>query len=59
MVFISLDHLAEAFAQLDSPDRSRSIAAATMQNNPTPESASHSTIDKTVRPSVPLCDPHS
>jgi len=42
----SLDHLAEAFAQLDAPDRSRSIAAGPRHNNTTTESASLSTRDK-------------
>ncbi len=42
----SLDQLADAFAQLDAPNRSRSIAVGTRQNTATAESASLSTMDK-------------
>ena len=42
----SLDRLADAFAQLDAPNRSRSIALDTRQNTTTAESASLSTMDK-------------
>jgi len=42
----SLDRLPEAFAQLDAPNRSRSIAAGTKQNDTRAESASLSTTDK-------------
>ena len=42
----SLDHLAEAFAELDATHRSRSIAVGAQQNNTTAESASLSTTDK-------------
>jgi hypothetical protein len=42
----SLDQLPEAFAQLDAPHRSRSIAVGAKQNNTTAEGASLSTTDK-------------
>ena len=42
----SLDRLPEAFAELDAPNRSRSIAAGTTHNNTTVETASLSTMDK-------------
>jgi hypothetical protein len=42
----SLDHLAEAFAELDAPHRSRSIAVGAKQDNTTAETASLSTTDK-------------
>jgi len=42
----SLDRLAEAFAQLDAANRSRSIAVGAEQNAPMIESASLSTTDK-------------
>jgi hypothetical protein len=42
----SLDHLAQAFAQLDAGDRSCSIASKALPNLPTAESASLSSADK-------------
>jgi hypothetical protein len=42
----SLDRLAEAFAELDAPHRSRSIAVGAKQDNTTAETASLSTTDK-------------
>lgn len=42
----SLDRLADAFAQLDAGNRSRSIAAATKHRNTTVETASLSTRDR-------------
>ena len=42
----SLDRLADAFAQLDAGNRSRSIAAATKHRNTTVETASLSTLDR-------------
>ncbi len=42
----SLDRLADAFAQLDAANRSRSIAAATKHRNTTVETASLSTLDR-------------
>ena len=44
----SLDRLADAFAELDSANRSRSIAAGTTHNKPTVETASLSTRDKRI-----------
>ena len=42
----SLDRLPEAFAALDAPHRSRSIAVGAKQNSTTVETASLSAIDK-------------
>jgi len=42
----SMDRLAQAFAELDANDRSRSIAAGSIHNPVTPETASLSTKDK-------------
>jgi hypothetical protein len=42
----SLDQLPEAFAELDAPHRSRSIAVGAKQNSTTAETASLSTADK-------------
>ena len=42
----SFDRLADAFAELDAANRSRSIAAGASQNHTTMETASLSTRDK-------------